>query len=126
MFELKIENELENIIYDIELRLGISPATRGYQCIKCGIAACLNDSGLTVNFKKLLYPLIAESMNMTVAAVERDIRTAISKGWWRHDEELSVNIFKNLLQCENDTPSNTMFIITVTEWIRLNYPDLIK
>lgn len=120
-----LENDLEILISETVLGLGISPRTRGYQCIKLAISACLSTPELAANFRGLLYPYIGERMEMTVGAVERAIRHAISSGWYRHDERLSAEIFRNLLQSRSDTPMNTLFITAVTEWIRLRYPELL-
>ena len=121
----RLENELEMIISETVLTLGISPNTRGYQCIKLSISACLKTPELSDNFSARLYPYIAGQMGMTVGAVERAIRHAISSGWYRHDEELSAEIFRKLLQSRIDIPMNTLFITAVTEWIRLHYPELV-
>lgn len=68
---------------------------------------------------KLLYTKLAEEYKTTEASIERAVRHAIKSGWYRHNEELAERIFMNTLQSTNDVPSNSVFIYTVSEWIRI-------
>lgn len=63
---------------------------------------------------------IAKEYNTTEASIERAVRHAIKTGWHRHNDDLAELIFMNTLQSTNDVPTNSVFIYTVSEWIRVN------
>ncbi|WP_082316741.1 sporulation initiation factor Spo0A C-terminal domain-containing protein [Ruminococcus flavefaciens] len=57
--------------------------------------------------------------------MERAVRHVIKSGWYRHNTKIADNIFMNTLQSEKDIPTNSVFISTVAEWIRVNHSDLL-
>lgn len=101
------------------LDLGISPNTKGYRYLRDSILRCVSCENKTAVSNKMLYIRLAEDYETTEASIERAVRHAIKSGWYRHNEELAERIFMNTLQSTNDIPTNSVFIYTVSEWIRI-------
>ena len=72
---------------------------------------------------KRLYPEIAIKYNTTVSRVERAIRHAIEVSWIRGDWELMENIFGHSVDIDRAKPTNSEFIVTIADKLRL---DMIK
>lgn len=121
-----MKNNVVTIIVKTLLNLGISPNTKGYHYLRDCILICVtSESNLTV-FSKDLYSKLAENYHTTECSIERAVRHAIKSGWYRHNEELAEVIFMNTLQSQNDIPTNSVFISNISEWIKINYTDLLK
>ena len=118
-----MNNNIEALIVKTLLNLGISPNTKGYHYLRDGILIYVMSEEHKPAFSKDLYSQLAETYNTSECSVERAVRHAIKSGWYRHNVELAEVIFMNTLQSANDIPSNSVFISTVSEWIRLNYAD---
>ena len=116
-------NNVRAIIVTILLNLGISPNTKGYHYLREVILICVTTNEHVTTFSKTLYAKLAEEYNTSECSVERAVRHAIKSGWYRHNEELAEKIFINTLQSTNDIPTNSVFISTVSEWIKINYSD---
>jgi two-component system response regulator (stage 0 sporulation protein A) len=67
---------------------------------------------------------MAEKYHTSECSIERAVRHAIKSGWYKHNEELAGMIFINSLQSTNDIPTNSVFISAVSEWLRINYPEI--
>jgi len=104
-------------ISELLMKLGSQPNVKGFQYIKRGIEFCLKDPLSVTNLKKLIYPKLAEEYKTTPDAVEKAARNAIKSGWHRRDKKLTEEIFGNTLQSEEDSPSNSLFIAAIAEWI---------
>ena len=120
-----MKNNVVAIIVNTLLNLGISPNTKGYHYLSDGILICVTSEGKLTVCSKDLYSKLAESYNTSECSIEKAVRHAIKSGWYRHDEALAELIFMNTLQSENDIPTNSVFISTIAEWIRINYSDLL-
>jgi len=116
---------VEAVIVKTLLNLGISPNTKGYHYLRDGILICVTSEEHKPTFSKEIYSQLAKSYNTSECSVERAVRHAIKSGWYRHNEELAGVIFMNTLQSANDVPTNSVFITTVAEWIRVNYADIL-
>ncbi|MBR5682627.1 MAG: sporulation initiation factor Spo0A C-terminal domain-containing protein [Ruminococcus sp.] len=119
-------NELATIIVKLLLNFGISPNTKGYHYLRDCIYICVTTKEPINALTKMLYAKMAENYHTTECSVERAVRHAIKSGWYRHNTELAEKIFVNVLQGVTDIPTNSVFISTISEWIRVNYADLIK
>lgn len=97
--------------------LGGMPNTKGFHYLKEGIRYCISDPRSVMNMKKLLYPKVADTFETTPAAVERALRTAINGSWHRRDRELAHQIFRNAVQSDADTPTSSLYIAAVAEWL---------
>lgn len=118
-----MKNNIEALIVKTLLNLGISPNTKGYHYLRDSILICVMSEDHKPAFSKDLYSQLAKTYNTSECSVERAVRHAIKSGWYRHNAELAEVIFMNTLQSANDIPTNSVFISTVSEWIRLNYTD---
>ena len=116
-----MSKSIEAINIKTLLNLGISPNTKGYHYLRDGILICVTSEERMPAISKKLYSKLAENYNTSECSVERAVRHAIKSGWYRHNAELAEVIFMNTLQSVNDIPTNTVFISTVSEWIRVNY-----
>lgn len=120
-----MNQEIEAIIVKTLLDLGISPNTKGYHYLRDGILICVTSPSKATLFNKEIYSMLAKSYNTTECSEERAVRHAITSGWYRHNPVLAESIFLNTLQSENDVPTNSVFISTISEWIRIKYSESI-
>lgn len=111
----KIEGEIVKTL----LNLGIAPNTKGYRYLRDSIYICVTSEEKNLSFNKDIYVRIAKEYNTSEASIERAVRHAIKTGWHRHNDALAELIFMNTLQSTNDVPTNSVFIYTVAEWIRI-------
>ena len=69
---------------------------------------------------KLLYPAIAKKYHTTSSRVERAIRHAIEVSWSRGDIDAMDDIFGNSVDFDRAKPTNSEFIATLADRIRLD------
>ena len=70
---------------------------------------------------KELYPELASKFDTTVSRVERAIRHAIEVSWNRGNWDLMTEIFGNSVDIDRAKPTNSEFIVTVADKLRLDY-----
>lgn len=70
---------------------------------------------------KELYPEIANRFDTTVSRVERAIRHAIEVSWNRGDIDLMEEIFGHSVDYDRAKPTNSEFIVTVSDKLRLEF-----
>ena len=70
---------------------------------------------------KELYPELATKFDTTVSRVERTIRHAIEVSWNRGDWDLMEEIFGHSVDIDKAKPTNSEFIVTVADKLRLEY-----
>ena len=70
---------------------------------------------------KELSPELAEKFDTTVSRVERAIRHAIEVSWNRGDWDLMEEIFGHSVDIDKAKPTNSEFIVTVADKLRLEY-----
>ena len=70
---------------------------------------------------KELYPELALKFDTTVSRVERAIRHAIEVSWNRGNWDLMEEIFGNSVDIDRAKPTNSEFIVTVADKLRLDY-----
>lgn len=80
--------ELERVISNLLLRLGISPNLVGYKYLKETIKLVYLDDNYLRKITTKLYPIVADKYNTTVASVERGIRHSICVTFQKSDVEL--------------------------------------
>ena len=101
--------------------LGVSSHIKGYQYIREGIILLYNNPDMIGGITKELYPEIASNFNTTVSRVERAIRHAIEVSWNRGDWDLMEEIFGHSVDIDKAKPTNSEFIVTVADKLRLEY-----
>ena len=118
------EQELEQIVSDFMLELGIPAHLRGYQFLRSAVEMCVGNMELVGSVTKLLYPDLAKMYQTTDQKIERAIRNAIEVSWERGNSELFEELFGYCNRIEYSRPTNSEYIAATADYIRLKY-DLI-
>ncbi len=112
-------NNLTASITKILHELGVPSHIKGYQYIREGIALLYQRPEIIGGITKELYPEIAKKFNTTVSRVERAIRHAIEVSWNRGNWDLMEEIFGHSVDIDKAKPTNSEFIVTVADKLRL-------
>lgn len=99
--------------------LGMPSHIKGYQYIREGISMIYNDPGLIGGITKELYPELATKYGTTVSRVERAIRHAIEVSWNRGNWDYMEELFGHSVDIDKAKPTNSEFIVTVADKLRL-------
>ncbi len=99
--------------------LGMSSSLLGYYYVSEAIMMVYNDPKYMKNITKLLYPEISIKYNTTSQRVERLIRSAIEVSWLRGNMEAMDKLFGNSVDINKGKPTNSEFIITLAELLKL-------
>ena len=114
-------NNLQISITKILHELGIPSHIKGYQYIREGISILYEHPEVVGGITKELYPDIASKFDTTVSRVERAIRHAIEVSWNRGNWDLMEEIFGHSVDIDKAKPTNSEFIVTVADKLRLEY-----
>ncbi len=114
-------NNLQISITKILHELGIPSHIKGYQYIREGVAILYERPGVVGAITKELYPDIADKYDTTVSRVERAIRHAIEVSWNRGNWDLMEEIFGHSVDIDKAKPTNSEFIVTVADKLRLEF-----
>ena len=99
--------------------LGMPSHIKGYQYIREGISMIYNNPSLIGGITKELYPELASKFDTTVSRVERAIRHAIEVSWNRGNWDYMEEIFGHSVDIDKAKPTNSEFIVTVADKLRL-------
>lgn len=110
----------EAIITDLLHNLGIPSHVRGYQYIKEGILIVYKNGNNISYITKDIYPEVAKKFKTTPTRVERAIRHAIEISWNRGDLDLMEEIFGNSLNVNRDKPTNSEYLTTIADRLKVN------
>ena len=114
-------NNLQISITKILHELGVPSHIKGYQYIREGITIIFEKPGVIGGITKELYPDIASKFETTVSRVERAIRHAIEVSWNRGNWDLMEEIFGHSVDIDKAKPTNSEFIVTVADKLRLEF-----
>lgn len=114
-------NNLQISITKILHELGIPSHIKGYQYIRDGVSLIFDNPDMIGGITKELYPELANKFDTTVSRVERAIRHAIEVSWNRGNWDLMEEIFGNSVDIDRAKPTNSEFIVTVADKLRLDY-----
>ncbi len=114
-------NNLEISITKILHELGVPSHIKGYQYIREGISIIYERPSVVGGITKELYPEIASKFETTVSRVERAIRHAIEVSWNRGNWDLMEDIFGHSVDIDKAKPTNSEFIVTVADKLRLEF-----
>lgn len=114
-------NNLQISITKILHELGIPSHIKGYQYIRDGVHMIFENPEMIGGITKELYPELASKFDTTVSRVERAIRHAIEVSWNRGNWDLMEEIFGNSVDIDRAKPTNSEFIVTVADKLRLDY-----
>ena len=115
------EKDLKLSVTKLLHELGVPSHIKGYQYIREGILLLYNNSDTTVGITKELYPEIANKYDTSVSRVERAIRHAIEVSWNRGNLDLMEEIFGHSVDYDRAKPTNSEFIITVADKLKLEH-----
>ena len=110
-----IEVEVSSMLHN----LGIPSHVKGYKYIREGIMLLYSSEDSMHLITKEIYPEIATRYNTTSSRVERAIRHAIEISWIRGDLKLMENIFGNSIDFERSRPTNSEFLTTIADRLKL-------
>ena len=114
-------NNLQISITKILHELGIPSHIKGYQYIREGIGIIYEHPETIGGITKELYPELAYKFDTTVSRVERAIRHAIEVSWNRGNWDLMEEIFGHSVDIDKAKPTNSEFIVTIADKLRLEY-----
>ena len=114
-------NNLQITITKTLHELGVPSHIKGYQYIREGITLVYKRPDIVGGITKELYPEIAKKFDSTVSRVERAIRHAIEVSWNRGNWDLMEEIFGHSVDIDKAKPTNSEFIVTITDKMRLDY-----
>lgn len=117
LYHNKIQVAITHILHE----LGIPSHIKGYQYIREGVEIIFERPETIGGITKELYPELADKFDTTVSRVERAIRHAIEVSWNRGDWDLMVEIFGNSVDIDKAKPTNSEFIVTIADKLRLDY-----
>ena len=100
-------------------KLGVPANLLGYEYLKTAIELCLADKSAINRMTKQLYPAIAKTHDTTPSRVERAIRHAIETAFDKGDTDVLQDIFGYTISSSRGKPTNSEFIATVVEELRL-------
>ncbi len=113
-------NSMHQQITKLLHSLGIPSHIKGYQYIRDGIYLMYENPDLIGGITKELYPSIAGKYETTASRVERAIRHAIEVSWNRGDYDLMEDIFGHSVDYDKAKPTNSEFIVTLADKLRLD------
>lgn len=114
-------NNLQISITKTLHELGVPSHIKGYQYIREGVSLIYEKPEMVGGITKELYPEIAKKYNTTVSRVERAIRHAIEVSWNRGNWQLMEDIFGHSVDIDKAKPTNSEFIVTVADKLRLEF-----
>ena len=114
-------NNIQISITKILHELGIPSHIKGYQYIREGVGIIFEKPETIGGITKELYPELAYKFDTTVSRVERAIRHAIEISWNRGDIKFMEELFGNSVDIDRAKPTNSEFIVTVADKLRLDY-----
>ena len=117
VYRFVIKKSLTKILHE----LGVPSNIKGYQYIKESILLLYENKELEKEITKSLYPSIARLFSTTVSCVERLIRHAIDISWNRGNLDVMEEIFGHSIDIEKCKPTNSQFIITIADMLRMDY-----
>lgn len=116
-----LSNNLQISISKMLHELGMPSHIKGYQYIREAISMVYDNPDIVGGITKELYPELATKFDTTVSRVERAIRHAIEVSWNRGDWDLMEEIFGHSVDIDKAKPTNSEFIVTLADKLRLEY-----
>ena len=101
--------------------LGIPSHIKGYQYIREAVGIIFDNPGVIGGITKELYPELASKYQTTVSRVERAIRHAIEVSWNRGNLDFMEELFGFSVDIDKAKPTNSEFIVTIADKLRLDY-----
>lgn len=110
---------LEHMVTDIIVEIGVPAHVKGYCYLRTAIMLTAQRPDLIYAMTKELYPAVGDIYDTTSQRVERAIRHAIELAWDNGDMDILSNYFSYRIRKTTDKPTNSEFIATISDKIRL-------
>lgn len=117
LYKHNLQISITNVLHE----LGVPSHIKGYQYIREGISIVYDNPDVVGGITKELYPEIADKYDTTVSRVERAIRHAIEVSWNRGSWDLMEEIFGHSVDIDKAKPTNSEFIVTIADKLRLEF-----
>ena len=117
LYHHNLQISITNILHE----LGVPSHIKGYQYIREGVSIIYNNPEIIGGITKDLYPKIAEKFDTTNSRVKRAIRHAIEVSWNRGNWDLMEDIFGHSVDIDKAKPTNSEFIVTIADKLRLEF-----
>ncbi|WMJ22784.1 sporulation transcription factor Spo0A [Paludicola sp. MB14-C6] len=111
--------DLESIVTDVILNIGVPAHVKGYHYIRQAIMLSIKDPNMINAVTKILYPTVAKIYDTTSSRVERAIRHAIEIAWDRGDVDTLNSYFGYTINTGRGKPTNSEFIAMISDKLRL-------
>lgn len=108
---------MHNHVSDILHKLCVTPNYNGYMYLRDAIKMSVSEPINSRIFSTRIYPKIAKNYNVSPASVERNIRTAINKGWERATISSKTEIFGLFAANMQWHPTNSEYILIIADMI---------
>ena len=116
-YNSNLQVSISKILHD----LGIPSHIKGYQFIRDAVGMVFEKPEMIGGITKELYPELAHKYETTVSRVERAIRHAVEISWNRGDIDLMEKIFGHSVDIDRAKPTNSEFIVTIADKLRLDF-----
>ena len=116
-YNSNLQISISKLLHD----LGIPFHIKGYQFLRDAVNMIFENPEMIGGITKELYPELASKYNTTVSRVERSIRHAVEVSWNRGDIKLMENIFGHSVDIDRAKPTNSEFIVTVADKLKLDF-----
>ena len=118
--------KMHNHVSDILNRLCVTPNYNGYMYLRDAIKMSMSEPVNARVFSTKIYPKIAKEYDVSPASVERNIRTAITKGWERATSSSKTEIFGLFAANRQWHPTNSEFILIIADMINREKMSFLK
>lgn len=116
-YNSNLQISISKLLHD----LGIPSHIKGYQFLRDAVNMLFDNPDIIGGITKELYPELATKYNTTVSRVERSIRHAVEVSWNRGDIKLMETIFGHSVDIDRAKPTNSEFIVTIADKLRLDF-----
>lgn len=116
----KDKQDLRDRVTNILREIGIPSHIKGFHFLREAIMiAYEKDYKWSGKYISELYETVANMHNTKAATVNRGMKNAIEGTWnCRGDDEVFAKYFGNTAPRYSATPTNSMFIATIVDWLR--------
>ena len=121
LYRHNLQVSITNILHE----LGVPSHIKGYQYIRESIMIVYDKPEIVGGITKELYPEVASRYDTTVSRVERAIRHAIEVSWNRGSWDLMEEIFGHSIDIDKAKPTNSEFIVTIADKLKLEFEKVI-
>lgn len=116
--KVKVTSEIQKIIIDELISLGVSPNVLGYEYTKVALCYILENPLAVYSITKELYPVVAMEVGSTSSRVERALPHAVEKLYNDGDLDMLGEYFGLVSSRDKGKVTNSQFLSVMAERIR--------